>query len=96
MAPAFTISRKETFLHLILFISKINYVKALEELSNIIYSCLLTLTVVQNLVRSNQLNVSHFVIQRQLLPLHSPEIPCRPSKGVPPERLRLVEVINFA
>ena len=33
----------------------------LEELSNIIYSCLLTLTVVQNLVWSNQLNVSHFV-----------------------------------
>ena len=52
----------------------------LEELSNII-SCLLTLTVVQNLVRSNQLNVSHFVIQRQLLPS---------------EHLRLVEVINFA
>ena len=60
-----------------------------EELSNIIYSCLLTLTVVQNLVRSNQLNVSHFVIQLQLLPSHSPEIPCRPSKGVPSERLRL-------
>ena len=40
--------------------------------------------------RSNQLNVSHFVIQRQLLPPHSPEIPCRPSKGVPSERLRLV------
>ena len=37
----------------------------LEELSNIIYSCLLTLTVVQNLVRSNQLKVSHFVIPRQ-------------------------------
>ena len=35
----------------------------LEELSNIIYSCLLTLTVVQNLVWSNQLNVSYFVIQ---------------------------------
>ena len=44
----------------------------LEELSNIIYSCLLTLTVVQNLVWSNQLNVSHFVIQCQLLPSHSP------------------------
>ena len=38
----------------------------LEELSNITYSSLLTLTVVQNLVRSNQLNVSHFVLQRQL------------------------------
>ena len=25
-----------------------------------------------------------------------PEISCRPSKGVPPERLRLVEVNNFA
>ena len=35
----------------------------LEQLSNIIYSYLLTLTVVQNLVTSNQLNVSHFVIQ---------------------------------
>ena len=68
----------------------------LEELSNIAYSSSLTLTVVQNLVRSNQLNVSRFVIQRQLLPSHSPEIPCRPSKGVPSERLRLVEVINFA
>ena len=68
----------------------------LEELSNITYSSLLTLTVVQNLVRSNQLNVSHFVIQRQLLPLRRPETPCRPSKGVPSERLRLVEVINFA
>ena len=59
----------------------------LEELSNITYSSLLTLTVVQNLVRSNQLNVSHFVIQRQLLPLRRPETPCRPSKGVPSERL---------
>ena len=63
----------------------------LEELSNITYSCLLTLTVVQNLLRSNQLNVSRFVIQCQLLPSHSPEIPCRPSKGVPTERLRLVK-----
>ena len=63
----------------------------LEELSNITYSCLLTLTVVHNLVRSNQFNVSHFVIQRQLLPSHSPEIPCRPYKGVPSERLRLVK-----
>ena len=63
----------------------------LEELSNIIYSCLLTLTVVQNLVWSNQLNVSHFVIQCQLLPSHSPQIPCRPSKRVPSERLRLVK-----
>ena len=34
----------------------------LEELSNITYFCLLTLTVVRNLVRSYiQLNVSHFV-----------------------------------
>ena len=70
--------------------------RLLEELSNIIYSCLLTLTVVQNLVRSDQLNVSHFVIQRQLLPSHSLEIPCRPSKGVPSERLRLVKAIHFA
>ena len=52
----------------------------LEELSNI--TSLLTLTLVQNLVRSNQLNVSHFVIQRQLLPLHRPDIPCRLSKSV--------------
>ena len=59
-----------------------------EELSNITYSCLLTLTVVRNLVRSNQLNVSRFVIHRQLMPSHVPEIPCRPSKGVPSERLR--------
>ena len=65
--------------------------RLLEELSNIIYSCLLTLRVVQNLVRSNQLIVSHFVIQCQLLPSHSLEIPCRPSKGVPSERLRLVK-----
>ena len=63
----------------------------LEELSNIPYSCLLTLTVVRNLVRSNQLNVYHFVIHCQLLPSHSPEIPCRPSKGIPSERLRLVK-----
>ena len=63
----------------------------LEELSSITYSCLLTLTVMQKLVKSNQLNVSHFVIQRQLLPSHSPEIPCRPSRGVPSERLRLVK-----
>ena len=68
----------------------------LDELSNITYSSLLTLTVVQNLVRSNQLNVSHFVTQRQLLPSHSLETPCRPSKGVLSERLQLVEVINFA
>ena len=65
--------------------------RLLEELSNITYSCLLTLKVVQNLVWSNQLNVSHFVIQCPLLPSHSPEIPCRPSKGVPSERLRLVK-----
>ena len=38
-------------------------------------------------------NVSHFVIQHQLLPLHSPVIPCRPAKGVPSERL--VKVIHF-
>ena len=62
-------------------------------LSNIIYSCLLTLTVVQNLVGSNQLNVPHFVILYQLLPSHSPEIPCRPSKGVPSKCLRLVQRI---
>ena len=67
----------------------------LEELSNITYSSSLTLTVVQNLARSNQLNVSHFVIQRQLLLLRRPETPCRPSKRVPSERLRLAEVINF-
>ena len=30
------------------------------------------------------------------LPSHSPELPCRPSKGVPCERLRLVKVIHFA
>ena len=77
-------------------LSSIPTIPFLEELSNITYSSLLTLTVVQNLVRSNQLNVSHFVIQRQLLPLRRPETPCRPSKSVPSERLRLVEVINFA
>ena len=55
----------------------------LEELSNITYSSSLTLTVVKNLVRLNQLNVSHFVIQRQLLLLRCPETPCRPSKGWP-------------
>ena len=63
----------------------------LEELSNIICSCLLTPTVFQNLVWSNQLNVSHFVIQCQLLPSHCPQIPCRPSKCIPSERLRLVK-----
>ena len=63
----------------------------LEELSNITCSCLLTLTVVRNLVRSNQLNLSRFVIHRQLLPSHSSEMPCRPSKCVPSERLRLVK-----
>ena len=67
----------------------------LEELSNITCSSSLTLTVVQNLVRSNQLNVSHFVIQRQLLLLRRQEAPCRPSKCVPSERLRLAEAINF-
>ena len=60
-------------------------------LSNITCSCLLTLTVVRNLVRSNQLNLSRFVIHHQLLPSHSSEMPCRPSKGVPSERLRLVK-----
>ena len=63
----------------------------LEELSNITCSCLLTLTVVRNLVRPSQLNLSRFVIHRQLLPSHSSEIPCRPSKSVPSERLRLVK-----
>ena len=48
----------------------------LEELSNITCSCLLTLTVVRNLVRSNQLNLSRFVIHRHLLPSHSSEMPC--------------------
>ena len=32
---------------------------------------------------------SHMSIQRQLLPSHSTEIPCCPSKGVPSECLRL-------
>ena len=68
----------------------------LDKLSNITYSSLLTLTAVQNLVRSNQLNVSNFVIQHLLQPLYHPQIPCCPSKGVPSERLRLAEVINFA
>ena len=45
----------------------------------------------RNLVWSSQLNLSCFVIHRQLLPSHSPEIPCRPSKGVSSERLRLVK-----
>ena len=63
----------------------------LEELSNITCSCVLTRTVVRNLVRSNQLNLSRFVIHRQLLPSHSSEMPCRPSKGVSSERLRLVK-----
>ena len=36
----------------------------LEELSNITCSCLLTLTVVRNLVRPSQLNLSRFVIHR--------------------------------
>ena len=36
------------------------------------------IAVVQNLARSYQLNVSHFVIQRQLLLLRRPETPCRP------------------
>ena len=66
----------------------------LEELSNITYSSLLTLTVVRNLVRLNQLNVSHFVIQRQLLPSHRLETPCRPSKGIPSERLRSINLIS--
>ena len=52
-----------------------NFFGLLEEFLNLIYSCLLTLTVMQSLVRSNQLNVSHFVIQCQLLPSQSPEIP---------------------
>ena len=56
-------------------LSSVPTLPVLEELSNITYSCLHTLTVVQNLVRSNQLHVSHFVIQRQLLLSHSPEIP---------------------
>ena len=63
------------------------FFRLLEELSNIIYSCLLTLTVVQNRIRSDQLSVSHFVIHRQPMPSHSPEIPCHPSGGVPSERL---------
>ena len=32
----------------------------------------------------------------QLLPLRRTETPCHPSKSVPSERLRIVEVINFA
>ena len=68
----------------------------LEELSNITYSYSLTPTVAQNLVWSNQLSLSRFVTKRQLLPSHSLETPCRPSKGIPSERIRLVEVNNFA
>ena len=48
------------------------------ELSNITCSCLLTLTVMRNLVGSIPLNLSRFVIHRQLLPSHSSEIQCRP------------------
>ena len=62
-----------------------------EELSNITYSCLLSLTVVRNMIRSNQLNLSHCVIHRQLLVSRSLEMPCRLSKSVPSERLRLVK-----
>ena len=65
----------------------------LEELSNIIYSCLLTLTVVQNLVRSNQLN--DFVIQYHATTatalLGNAMPPIYSCKGVPSERLRLVK-----
>ena len=39
---------------------------------NSLFSCLLTLTVVENLVRPNQFNLSHVVIQRQLLPSTQP------------------------
>ena len=39
-------------------LSSVPSLPVLEELSNIIHSCLLTLTVVQNLIWSNQLNVS--------------------------------------
>ena len=46
---------------------------------HLFYSCLLTLTVVQNLVWSNQLNISHFVIQCEVgyrtgdPPIHGPK-----------------------
>ena len=45
--------------------------------NNITYSCLLILTVVQNLVRSNQLNVSLFVIQHHRVPTVMDRIPYR-------------------
>ena len=76
-------------------LSSVPTLPVLEELSSITYSCLLTLTVVQNLVWSNQHNVSHFVIQCQLLPPHSPWIPCRPSNSIPSERLRLVNGVSM-
>ena len=41
----------------------------LEEVSNIIFSCMLILTV-GHLVASRHLNVSRFMIQHQLLPSH--------------------------
>ena len=55
-------------------LSSIPTLPAFRKALKITYSCLFTLTVVQNLVRSNQLNISHSVIQHQLLPSHCPEI----------------------
>ena len=59
----------------------LSFIPTLPAFRRALKHLLLTPTVVQNLARSNQLIVSHFVIQRQLLPSHSPEIPCRPSKA---------------
>ena len=50
----------------------------------------------QNLVRSNQLNVSHFVIQRQLLPSHMPGNTMQPILRRSIWAPWIVEVINFA
>ena len=65
----------------------------LEDLSSITYSCLLTLTEVQNLVRSNQSNVSHFVIQHIYITAIA-----QPGNTMPPIWRRSIwaEVINFA
>ena len=51
----------------------------LEEVSNIIFSCVRTLTV-GHLVASCHLNISCFLIQHRLLPSHHLEI-CRPANA---------------
>ena len=66
---SFSLSQQNFGIHCQVIFRPFQLFLLLEEVSNIIFSCVLILTV-GHLVASRHLNISRFVIQHQLLPLH--------------------------